>query len=155
MSQGVVWLTSPRMSKIDPDRPDFACQGHGLPQKWHFWHKRVKSEIPLRGSNYKARFHWERTQIGPKWSKTPENPILTHFGHVSRGGLSDIPEDVQNRPRSTRFRMSRPWSGSKMDFWSKKCQKVKNRSDGQITRLEYIGRRPKPDQRQKCHLGSK
>ena len=92
-------------------------------QKWHFWHKRVKSEMPLRGSNYKARIHWERTQIGPKWSKTPENPILTHFGHVLRGGLSDIPEDVQNRPRSTRFRMSRPWSGSKMGFLVKNAKK--------------------------------
>ena len=117
--QGQCW------SKSDRNRLKFACQGHDLDPKWHFWHKRVKSDIPLRWSNYKARIHWERAQIGPKWSKTPKNPILTHFGHVSRGGLSDIPEDVQNRPRSTRSRMSRPWSGSKMGFLVKNAKKWK------------------------------
>ena len=39
----------------------------------------VKSDKPLRGSNYKARFHWERTQIGPKGSKVHKNPIMTPF----------------------------------------------------------------------------
>ena len=71
MSQGVVCLTSPRMSKIDPDRPDLACQGHGLAQKWDFWSKMPKSEKPLRWSNYKARIHWETAQTGPQVTKMP------------------------------------------------------------------------------------
>ena len=71
MSQGVACLTSPRMSKIDPDRPDFACQGHGLAQKWDFWSKMPKSEKPLRWSNYKARIHWETAQTGPQVTKMP------------------------------------------------------------------------------------
>ena len=71
MSQGVACLRSWGMSILDPDRPDLACQGHGMPQKWDFWTKMPKSEKSLRWSNYKARMHWEMAQTGPQVTKMP------------------------------------------------------------------------------------
>ena len=71
MSQGVACLRSWGMSILDPDRPDLACQGHGLAQKWHFWTKMPKSEKPLRWVIYNARIHWERAQTGPQVTKMP------------------------------------------------------------------------------------
>ena len=52
--------------------------------KWYFWQKRHKCQKAPWGVIYKARIHWETTQIDPKVSKTDKNPILTHFWHAQK-----------------------------------------------------------------------
>ena len=61
----------PQDVDLDPDRLRFACQGHGMAQKWHFWTKIPKSQKPLRWSNYNTRIHCETTQTGPQVTKMP------------------------------------------------------------------------------------
>ena len=42
LSQGVVCMTSPKITIFDQNRLKLTCQGHGLPQKWDFGLKMTK-----------------------------------------------------------------------------------------------------------------
>ena len=74
LSQGVVCMTSPRMSILDPDRLRFACQGHGLAQKWGFGPKVPKMASRQKRVQKGSYYGLESASDDPKRAKSAKNP---------------------------------------------------------------------------------